>query len=381
MLGSNKKLIGIIAGVLAVCILGAGVVALVATDKKDDPTTTVTTAAPVTDANGNTLPAPVTDAQGNTITSAQTPVSTLKDDILGKWMDSANMSGYEFFPDGKVTVTYVNLDLPYIPINGTANGSYTLEGDKLMVKYSIYTATIDYTFKASIENNTLSLYDYEDFETSTYTKVASTEPTSVQGNTSPTAPTGLEGTWVNSGETKKYDFAQNSTVYITVKNDDASTTTYTGIYFKQEPSVIIQYTADGESITESYTYTIAGNTLILTDADSNIYLFVRSGAPAVTPAGGSGLVGTWLDGAGLSGYTFKEGGVVDVNFVNFTVPVVNIPLNGVFNGTYTTNGNNITISYSIPGKTMTDTYTYTVNETTLTLTSTTDGAVKSYVRQ
>ena len=383
---SNKTLIGIIAGVLAVCILGVGVIALISSDKKGDDVTTTLAAEPVTDTNGNTVE-PVTDAQGNTVSSSQAQSTTsaednLREKILGKWTDSANMSGYEFFADGKVIVTYVNLDIPFVnlPINGTANGTYTLEGDKLTTKFSIYTATIDDTFRASVKDNTLSLYDYDDFETATYTKVTSADPTSVQGNTTLVTPTGLEGAWVNSDQSRKYDFAADSTVYITVKNSDGSTTTYTGIYFKQDPSVIIQYTVGNDSVTENYSYTVSGNTLSLTDEDGSIYLFVRSGASATTPAGTGGLMGKWLDGAGISGYTFKEGGVVDVTYVNFTVPVINMPINGTFTGTYSVDGDKITISYSVYGKAMNENYTYTVTDMALTLTGT-DGTVKSYVRQ
>ena len=50
---SNKTLIGIIAGVLAVCILGVGVIALISSDKKGDDVTTTLAAEPVTDTNGN----------------------------------------------------------------------------------------------------------------------------------------------------------------------------------------------------------------------------------------------------------------------------------------------------------------------------------------
>lgn len=383
MFSSNKTLIGIAAGVLAVCILLVGVVALVKSDSKDEPTTfeSTSTTAPSTDASGSTVPVPSSSDTSTTAAASD----DLKTQILGKWMDSANMSGYEFFADGTVKVTYVNLDIPFInlPINGTANGVYTLEGDRLTTKFSIYSATIDDTFKASVENNMLSLYDYDDFETATYTRVTSAEPTSVQGNVTVDTPTGLEGAWINTGETMKYSFEADGAVYVTVRNGDGSTTTYKGIYLKNEPSLIVQYTADGETVTENYTYTVVGNTLSLTDADGNIYLFSRSGASATasTPAGAGGLTGKWLDGAGISGYTFKEGGVVDVTYVNFTVPVINMPINGTFTGTYSVDGDKITISYSVYGKAMTETYTYAVSEKALTLTSTTDGTVKSYVRQ
>ncbi len=385
MLSSNKTIIGIVAGVLAVCILLVGVIALVKTDKNDENTTfeSTSTTAPVTDVNGSTVPAP-SSADATTTTISAT--DDLKEKILGKWTDSANMSGYEFFPDGKVIVTYVNLDIPFVnlPINGTANGTYTLEGDRLTTKFSIYSATIDDTFKASVENNTLSLYDYDDFETATYTKVASEDPTSVQGNTSVVTPTGLEDTWVNSDETLKYTFYSEGTCYVTARNSDGETSTYKGIYLKEEASVIIQYNGDDGYVTENYSYTISGNTLSLTDEDGNTNLFIRKSEDkpvGFLSTGAGGLIGTWRDGANLSGYTFKEGGVVDVTYVNFTVPVINMPINGTFTGTYSVDGDKITISYSVYGKAMTESYTYAVNDKSLTLTNTGDGSVKSLVRQ
>lgn len=387
MLSSNKNLIAIIAGVVAVCILFVGVLVLVKDDKAEEATTFASdpTSVAADDVNSSTVPAP----EDSSVTATSTTVvaeNNLKQQLLGKWTDSANMSGYEFFADGTVTVTYVNLVLPIVnlPVNGTANGVYTLEGDKLTTKFSIYSATIDDTFKVSIENNMLSLYDYEDFETATYTRVSSSaEATTVPGSTQAVVLTGLEGVWVNSTETMKYSFEGDGTIYVTVRNDDGSTSTYKGIYLKQEPSVIIQYAADGETVTEKYTYTVSGNTLSLTDEEGNISLFARSGAASSSSSTSStgGLIGKWLDGANLSGYTFKEGGVVDVTYVNFTVPVVNMPINGTFTGTYSIDGDKITISYSVYGKAMNETYTYAVSDKALTLTNTTDGTVKSYVRQ
>jgi hypothetical protein len=44
----------------------------------------------------------------------------------------------------------------------------------------------------------------------------------------------------------------------------------------------------------------------------------------------------------MSGYEFKEGGVVVITYVNLTVPVVNIPINGSFTGSYSISGNKVT---------------------------------------
>ena len=61
----------------------------------------------------------------STVTEATTVQSIdLSKEILGKWVDSTGMSGYDFHSDGTVDVTYVNLTIPVlnIPINGSARG-------------------------------------------------------------------------------------------------------------------------------------------------------------------------------------------------------------------------------------------------------------------
>ena len=38
--------------------------------------------------------------------------SSLAAQLIGKWRDGANMSGYEFKEGGKAVLTYINLDIP-----------------------------------------------------------------------------------------------------------------------------------------------------------------------------------------------------------------------------------------------------------------------------
>lgn len=379
MTKSNKILISAVAGVLAVCLCIVGVVSF-NKNNHEEPTVTATNSQESSSSQAVSDTSSVTD----TSTSSSQPVTDavqLKQALVGKWTDSANMSGYEFFSDGTVKVTYVNLVVPVInlPVNGTANGVYTVDGDILTTKFSIYSATIEDRFRVSVENNMLSLYNLEELETSTYTKVSSAPTTTGEASAVTNGQTGINGSWLNSDESVRYSFEDDGTIYVTHKSS-TSEHTYKGIYLEQENSVIIQYTESGKTVTENYVYTVSANTLSLTDAQGNIYLFARSGS-SVSASANSGIIGTWRDGANMSGYTFKHGGVVDVTYVNFTVPVINMPINGTYTGSYVIDGNNITVSYSIYGKSMVEKYTYTISENALTLTKTDDGTVKTYVKQ
>ncbi|MBR3094936.1 MAG: hypothetical protein IKH12_05035, partial [Clostridia bacterium] len=77
---------------------------------------------------------------------------------------------------------------------------------------------------------------------------------------------------------------------------------------------------------------------------------------------------------------FKEGGIVELTLVNFTVPVINMPINGTYNGTYQVDGDKLTIRYSVFGKSITDVYRFSVEGGTLTLTNEENGKVSSYMR-
>lgn len=194
----NKILITVVICVFMICTATVSVVKIVTSDKNDTTTTTLAPAIGQTDANGTTASAPADTAttekseastttesttattQSSSVLSTQTTAATtspavsgdLVTDILGKWMDSAGMSGFEFMEGGRVSCTYVDLAQFGVPFDGKATGLYTLEGDTLTIKFSIYTATIKKVYRASISGNELSLYDLEEHETSTYARVS-----------------------------------------------------------------------------------------------------------------------------------------------------------------------------------------------------------------
>ncbi len=380
---STKIMIGAVLLTLVVCVL---IVVVASLNKKPDVTPTTAPSVSGDTTYFNLDPNDTPDLPTNpTSTEAPTAVD-LSTALIGKWMDSANMSGYEFFSDGKVNVTYVNLTIPFInlPINGTATGTYTLNGSELMMKYSIYTKTITKHFFAAVNGNELSLRDVDENDTATYQRMNENEtiPTAA-----PQTSDDLTGTWVNSDATVRYIFNEDATVNMTfVGYKDKSISrkelngSYSGLYMVQGNFITIQFLMDGDKVTLEYTYTINRNTLSLTDRNNDTTLFVRAGTGSNTYASAEDLRGRWKDSTGTNGYNFQEGGIVELTLVNFTVPVINMPINGTYNGTYQVDGDKLTIRYSVLGKAITDVYRFSIEGSTLTLTNEENGKVSAYMR-
>lgn len=380
---STKILIGAVAATFIVCVL---IVVIASRNKKPEtPDTTLTEPTGTTyfDLETSTTQPTITNPALSDTDSAPADLGLA---ILGKWMDSANMSGYEFFNDGTCAVTYVNLTIPFInlPINGTANGTYTLSGSELTMKYSIYTKTITKRFFASVSGSELSLKDLEDGEVSTYHHAAA----NAEFSTVPAkADDDLTGTWVNGDASVRYIFNEDATVSITfVGYKDKSISrkelsgSYNGLYMTQGNFVTIQFMLDGEKITLEYTFSVSRNSLSLTDKNNETTLFVRAGTGSQSYATADDLLGKWQDSTGTNGFTFKEGGIVDLTLVNFTVPVINMPINGTYSGTYSVDGDKLTIRYSVFGKAVTDEYTFSVEDNSLVLTNVENGKISTYMR-
>ncbi len=96
------------------------------------------------------------------------------------------------------------------------------------------------------------------------------------------------------------------------------------------------------------------------------------------------LVAKWTDSNNLSGYDFHDDGTVDITYINFTVPIVNMPFNGTVNGSYTTEKvddvNYVTLNYTIWSKTIQKKYKYEVNDASLTLTDPDNDSSTVYIR-
>ena len=363
-------MVSVISAVVAVCVVITTVVS-VGKMKKNDPVESMSVSSTTTN------PTDISTTSAQAASTTENTADLLKSQLVGKWMDSAGMSGYEFFENGSANVTYVNLTVPVtnMPINATAKGTYTLDGNTLTVQFSIYTKTIKNTFTASVENNTLTLVNRDDGEKSTYQR-QSDEQQSSSAQAGITLPSnkneGIYGAWTDSGQKLKYLFREDGTAKVTVNSVE-----YDGVYLIDGNKITIQFNADNGRVTEEYTYTVSGNSMSFKDSNGKTVLFVRDNGQSSSDLG---LVGKWMDSSDMSGYTFKADGTVEITYVNFTVPVVNMPINGNFNGTYSVDGDRITIRSSIYSKTVTDEYTYTINGNNLTLTSIEDGEVHSYTR-
>ena len=380
MTKSTKIIIAAIAATLVIClsvIIGVSV----ANNRKKNPD--IVTVNP-----SNT----VSDSSSLSSTESTTAAPTLSESLVGKWMDSAQMSGYEFFSDGTVTVTYVNLTVPVIdlPINGTANGTYTVNGNTVEVKFSIYSKTISKTFEATVvPENELTLKNKKDGEVSTYSFVKKTESTTAATTSPAQTISGDEivGAWQNGDASIKYGFNNDSTVDISFTNGKMSSVssgvlngTYKGIYMTNEGKLTVQFMMNEKKVTQELSYSISGNTMSLTESSGETTLLVRGGTGYSASSSASDLIGKWTDGANMSGFEFKQGGSVDVTYVNFTVPVINMPINGTYSGTYSVSGGRVTVNFSIYGKTIIDSYEFSVAGDTLTLKNAEDGEITTYRR-
>lgn len=120
--------------------------------------------------------------------SAMAGCSNPKKDIVGKWMDSASMSGYEFNDDGTVKVIYVNLTIPVlnVPVSGSVVGTYTLEEETLTITYSLYSRTYTKVYSYEFKDSSLILTEIDSGERSVYIRQGQGETGSVSS-----APSGI----------------------------------------------------------------------------------------------------------------------------------------------------------------------------------------------
>ncbi len=96
------------------------------------------------------------------------------------------------------------------------------------------------------------------------------------------------------------------------------------------------------------------------------------------------LVAKWVDSNNLSGYTFHDDGTVNITYINFTVPIINMPFNGTVDGSYTTekvdDENYVTLNYTIWSKTIQKKYKYEVVDSVLNLTDPDTGNTTTYIK-
>lgn len=377
MTKSTKIIIAVIAATLVVCCAVIASVSIANKRKQPDSSTSSSAAASTSEST--------------------TAALTLEQKLIGKWMDSAQMSGYEFFADGRVTVTYVNLTVPVIdlPINGTANGTYTVTGSTLNIKFSIYSKTISKNFEITgVTDRELTLRSVEDNEISTYSRFeapsTTASSTTAVPSTSPAQAVNngeIVGVWANGDGSIKYAFNNDSTVDISFNKGRMESVSsgelngsYKGIYMTNSGKLTVQFMMNENKVTQELSFSISGNTMSLTEKSGETTLLVRGGSGYSASSLESDLIGKWTDGANMSGFTFKQGGSVDVTYVNFTVPVINMPINGTYGGTYSVSGGRVTVNFSIYGRSIINSYEFAVAGDTLTLKNVESGETTTYRR-
>ncbi len=359
---TTKILVAALALGVAVICVGMGYTAV---KNGDGESTTVVTVDPTTTQ-------PITVTTTTEPTTAKEP--ELAELLIGKWSDSAGMSGFDFFENGKVSFTYANLESLGISFDGKVeNGTYTLDGNRLNIAYSVYTATIDKTYEISIKNDELKMYDTEELKTSIYVRTDSfKEPESTTAGISVSDE--LLGSWENKALSKVYRFKDAGKVVVAIDGEE-----FEGVYVTEDNGVTIQYTAYSKKITEKYTYAVTRTTLSLTD-EQGIFTYNRMGTNTAA-SNDESLIGLWRDSANLSGYEFKEGGVVSVTYVNIRIPVIDVPVNGTFTGGYEIDDGVLSLTYYIYGKKISNSYTYEISGNSLKLKDTESGNLSTYFKQ
>ena len=305
---SNKIIVIAISVTLALCVT---VIAFSsATDTENEPSVTasesaydetVPTAEPSADVNGTTAQqtpswetpessesltsssAPATSGAGGTVEATQSSqyLSTL---IVGKWRDSAGMSGFEFFEDGKASITVFDMEsigIGDFDVTGT-NGVYSIEGNVVTIKYSIY-ATIEKKYEVSIANDVLTMKDLDEGNVQTYTRQAPsvTGTTSAQTTSAAVSATSvpentqaqtfaLEGRFISGDKKNELTFNSDGTVEVKIKRDD-----FSGVYQIVGNKLTIVYIDGGKSISEEYDYTLNGTILTLTSSKGEASVYVK----------------------------------------------------------------------------------------------------------
>lgn len=186
--------------------------------------------------------------------------------LIGSWTDNANFSGYEFMKDGIMKVTYFNMELLELDdvISGTYTGTYTLDGNKLTVNYTIYSKAITKSYKVKVDENTLTLKD-ETGESAIYVRKGAS---SVMKNVDKK----LLGSWKSN--LNGYEFKDTGVVAITfIDLSSMGITlpingTVNGVYTLDGDTLTIKYSIYTGVIKKKFKYKIDGKVLTLIDTES-----------------------------------------------------------------------------------------------------------------
>lgn len=99
--------------------------------------------------------------------------------LINAWTDTNMSSGYVFYEDNTVTITYANFNIPIVnvPFNGEIQGTYTTEEidntNYVTLTYSVFNQQITKKYRYNIDNDILTLVDPENGNAWTYFAVSS----------------------------------------------------------------------------------------------------------------------------------------------------------------------------------------------------------------
>ena len=195
----------------------------------------------------------------------------------------------------------------------------------------------------------------------------------------------LIGAWIDNANFSGYEFFEDNTMKVTYFNmasiglEDVIEGTYAGTYTLDGNRLTVSYTIYSKAVTKSYKVKADENTLTLTDESGDEAIYVRKDASSKMENADSDLLGAWM--SNLSGYEFKDTGVVTITYIDLSLMGINLPISGKVDGIYTLKGDNLTIKYSIYSGVIEKNYKYFVNGDTLTLTDLGNGDKGVYTKK
>ena len=358
----KKKSILIIALTVLLC---AAVITLLVIKKPWDKSGGEETTAPSVSESDTTLTTQPTETTADTEPS----VPSLADELIGVWTDSTGLSGYEFFPDGRVSWKYIDLLIPVVnfPVKGAVSGTYTLTGDRLKVSFSIYSYRFTHEYTTTIKDNELTLFEIGDGSISTYQRAGGGSSLDISAY-SPELRDELIGAWTSVDGTTGYTFNQDGTLSVALKDavlpgrGDALSGTAGGVYFLQNDALTMQFSLNDETVTVEATCGVEHNSMRLTAADGAATLFSRNGTMPDELTAPESLRGTWKTADGSVSYTFNEGNVMKVVYDECTVPALDRPISGTYAGTYFLEGSNLRLIYTAYNTPITENWTVSQQE-------------------
>lgn len=194
----------------------------------------------------------------------------------------------------------------------------------------------------------------------------------------------LLGQWSDNANFSGYEFFDNGTMKVTYFNmavinlEDVIEGTYTGTYTVDGDKLSVSYTIYSKAITKNYTFKVDENTLTLKEGGDEA-IYVRKNADTIVENIDEALLGKWS--SNLSGFEFKDTGVVAITFIDLGSMGINLPINGTVDGVYCVKGDEVSIKYSIYTGVIEKTYKYKIEKDTLTLTEKGTNESGTYIRK